>query len=45
MSLWKISIDEKTVDVLTKTLSKMKFEHFHDKLGVVENASLVEREC
>ena len=36
---------EQIVDVLTKPLSKTKFEHFRDKLGVVENASLAEREC
>ena len=31
--------------MLTEPLSKTKFEHFQDKLGVVENASLAEREC
>ena len=30
-------------DVLTKLLSKS--EYFRDKLSVVENSSLVEREC
>jgi hypothetical protein len=37
--------DEQVVDVLTKPLTRMKFKYFHDRLGVVENASLAEREC
>ena len=40
-----ILTDEQTMDVLTKPLSKTKFEYFRDKLGVVENAPLAEREC
>ena len=40
-----IPTNEQTADVLTKPLSKTKFEYFRDKLGVVENAPLVEREC
>ena len=30
-----VSISEQVVDVLTKPLSQVKFEYFHDKLGVV----------
>ena len=45
VSLRYIPTDEQTMDVLTKPLSKMKFEYFRDKLGVVENAPLAEREC
>ena len=30
-----VAIDEKVVDVLTNLLSKVKFEYFRDKLGVV----------
>ena len=30
-----MSTDEQFVDVLTKTLSRVKFEYFCDKLGVV----------
>jgi hypothetical protein len=37
--------DEKVVDVLTKPLTRMKFEYFCDRLGVAKNASLTEREC
>ena len=43
--LWYIPTDEQIADVLTKPLSKTMFENFRDKLGVVENASLAEREC
>ena len=45
ISLWYIPTDEQTADVFTKPLSKTKFEYFLDKLGVVENAPLAEREC
>ena len=30
-----VSIDEQVADALTKPLSQVKFEYFHDKLGVV----------
>ena len=40
-----ILTDEKIVDVFTKPLSAVKFVYFRDKLGMAENASLVEREC
>jgi hypothetical protein len=36
--------NEQVVDVLTKPLTKMKCECFHDRLGVVENVSLTKRE-
>jgi DNA integrity scanning protein DisA with diadenylate cyclase activity len=39
-----ISNNEKTVDILTKSLSKIKFAQLRDKLGLVEVAPLVERE-
>ena len=45
ISLRFVPTNEQTADVLTKPLSKTKFEYFRDKLGVVENAPLVEREC
>ena len=31
-----MTTDEKVVDVLTKHLSQVKFEYFHDKFGVVQ---------
>jgi hypothetical protein len=37
--------NEQVVDVLTKPLTKTKFEYFHGRPGVAENASLPEREC
>ena len=40
VSLRYIPIDEQTADVLTKPLSKTKFEYFREKLGLVENAPL-----
>ena len=35
VKLQYIAIDEQVVDVLTKSLSKVKFKYFRDKLGVV----------
>lgn len=45
MKLQYVSIDEKIVDILTNPLSRAKFLYFRDKLRLVENASLLEREC
>ena len=45
VSLRYVPTNEQTVDVLTKPLSKMKFKFFRDKLGLVENAPLAEKEC
>jgi len=36
---------KQVADVFTKPLSKTKFEYFCERLGLVENASLAEREC
>jgi hypothetical protein len=35
LNLQYVSMDEQVVDVLTKPLSRVKFEHFRDKLGIV----------
>jgi hypothetical protein len=35
LKLQYISTDEQVVDVMTKPLSRVKFEHFRDKLGIV----------
>lgn len=39
-----ICTEEQTIDILTKPLAKVKFVHFRDKLGVVENEALAKRE-
>jgi hypothetical protein len=31
--------------IFTKPFDKTKFEYFRERLGLVENTSLVEREC
>ena len=36
---------EQIVDIFTKPLAKTKFEYLCERLGLVENASLAEREC
>jgi hypothetical protein len=35
LNLQYVSTDEQVVDVLTKPLSCVKFEHFRDKIGIV----------
>ena len=37
IKLQYVSIDEQVVDVLTKPLSRVNFEYFHENLGVVIN--------
>jgi len=39
VKLQYLSTDEHTIDILTKPLSRVKFEYFRDKLGVVENST------
>ena len=36
---------EQIADIFTKLLAKTKFEYFRERLGLVENTSLTEREC
>jgi hypothetical protein len=36
---------EKIAYIFTKSLAKIKFEYFHERLGLVENTSHTEREC
>ena len=36
---------EKIADIFTKLLAKTKFKYFRERLGLVENACLAEREC
>ena len=40
-----LSTHEQVANVFTKPLAKTKFEYFRERFGLVENASLVEREC
>jgi hypothetical protein len=40
-----LSTREQVADVFTKPLVMMKLEYFRERLGLVENASLAEREC
>jgi hypothetical protein len=35
IKLQYVETDEQVADVLTKPLSRVKFEHFRDKLGIV----------
>jgi hypothetical protein len=37
VKLWYISTDEQITDILTKPLSKVKYEYFRDRLGVMQN--------
>ena len=36
IKLQYVSIDEQVADVLTKPLSRVKFEYFRDNIGVVQ---------
>ena len=45
VQLQYISIYVHIADILTKPLSRENCVYFRDKLGVVENVSLAEREC
>jgi hypothetical protein len=38
-------IHEKVSNVFTKLLARTKVEYFHEGLLLVQNASLIEREC
>ena len=45
MLLQYISTKEQDDDILTKALSKCKFKFHRDRIMVVDNPFLVEREC
>jgi len=45
MMLHYISAKEHDADILTKALSKGKFEFHRDRIGVADNPFIVEREC
>jgi hypothetical protein len=43
--VYYLSTHEQIADVFTKPLARTKFEYFHERLGLVENASLADSEC
>ena len=45
MLLEYVPTEEQDADILTKALSKCKFEFHRDRIEVVDNPFLVEREC
>ena len=45
MELRYVPMDKQIADVFTKSLGRRKFVSFRDKLEIVENVSLAEREC
>ena len=45
VNLQYVSTEQNITDVMIKPLSVTKFRHLRDKLGMVENVSLAEREC
>ena len=45
MLLLYVSTKEQDANILTKALSKCKFEFHRDKIGVTNNPFLFEREC
>jgi len=45
MLLEYIPMEEQDADILTKALSRCKFEFHRDRIRVADNPFLVEREC
>eukprot|EP00253_Pinus_taeda_P014239 PITA_14239 len=45
MLLLYVSTEEQDADILTKALSKCKFEFHRDRIGVTDNPFLIEKEC
>ena len=45
MLLLYVSNNEHDADILTKELSRCKFEFHRDRIGVTDNPFLVEKEC
>jgi len=45
MLLEYVPMEEKYADILTKDLSRCKFEFHRDRIEVANNIFLVEREC
>ena len=45
MLLQYIPMEDQDADILTKVLTRSKFEYHRDRIGVKDNPFLVEREC
>jgi hypothetical protein len=45
MFLQYIPMEDQDADILTKALTRSKFEYHRDRIGVKDNPFLVEREC
>jgi hypothetical protein len=45
MLLQYIPTEDQDADILTKVLTRSKFEYHRDEIGVKDNLFLVEREC
>jgi hypothetical protein len=45
MLLQYIPTEDQDADILTKALTRSKFEYHRDRIGVKDNPFLVEREC
>jgi hypothetical protein len=45
MLLQHIPMEDHDADILTKALTRRKFEYHRDRIGVKDNPFLVEREC
>ena len=45
MLLQYIPTEDQDADILTKALTRSKFEYHRDKIRVKDNSFLVEREC
>jgi hypothetical protein len=45
MFLWYIPTEDQDAEILTKALTRRKFEYHRDMIGVKDNTFLVGREC
>ena len=45
MLLQYIPMEDQDVDILTKALTRRKFEYHRGRIGVVDNPFLLERDC
>ena len=45
MLLQYIPTEDRDIDILTKALTKHKFEYHRDRIGVKDNPFPIEREC